>query len=576
MKRSWQVWLLYTACLAVALPALGWVSYAALELERSESAARRQAEQDENVRLATWRLDTMLIPIVAPEAARSYGDYTPYLPQDMPVQSSPPDPASKYVLAYFELSPGGASFSRIFGAAGQQKEKRLDGLRQALDYNYLVAQLPGEWLPADVASGNANLVLLDRAMKSNGLYQVAQQEPAPRPANIQDQGPQVDDEFLRRQQVNQKTTVREITQQRAAKPVPAASPDVREGVSRPLWVGDELVLARRIEFAGREFVQGCWFDWPTLRDAMRAEIADLIPNVQLVPVRGEADVNFAHALATLPVQLVVPQATGDVVGWTPLRVALVVAWTGLLAVAVAAAVLLAGMLSLGARRETFVSAVTHELRTPLTTFRMYAEMLGSGMVADEAKRKDYLRSLKIEADRLWHLVENVLAYARLERGRPVHKFERLTLAELYQRVEPRLADRARQADMELALETSESGRATSLVTDPSAVEQILFNLVDNACKYAARATPRTIQLRGTVDNGHVEIRVRDQGAGIAPADARRLFRPFSKSAERAATSAPGVGLGLALSRQLARQLRGDLRYEPGQGGTTFVLILPRT
>jgi signal transduction histidine kinase len=300
-----------------------------------------------------------------------------------------------------------------------------------------------------------------------------------------------------------------------------------------------------------------------------------LPGVKLLPINDKAPVNYAHSLATLPVQLVVPPAPSGEVGWTPLRVALLVAWAGLLAIAAAAAVLLAGMISLSRRREAFVSAVTHELRTPLTTFRMYAEMLGSGMVTDESKRRDYLRTLKVEADRLWHLVENVLAYARLERARPAHRFERLALDELCQRVEPRLAERARQADVQLALDMTPSTRATPLVTDPAAVEQILFNLVDNACKYAVGATPRTIHLQAAANNGHVEIRVRDSGAGIAPADVRRLFRPFSKSAERAAASAPGVGLGLALCRQLARQLHGDLRYEPGQGGTTFVLSLPR-
>jgi signal transduction histidine kinase len=559
MKRSWQVWLLYAACLAVALPALGWLTFAALALERAERTARSQAERDEQLRLAAWRIDSMLMPIVAPEAARSYDDYAPYIERGGQAQQArPPDPASKYVLAYFELSPRGGAFSRIFGAPGDQENKRLDQLRHALNYDGLAAQLPSEWLPADVDSGDANLAFLDRAMKSNTGNQAAQ----------------VGLEYLRRQQANVKTTARELVQQRAAKAAPER-PNIREGVSRPLWVGGELLLARRVQFDAGQLVQGCWLDWAKLRDAMKAEVADLLPDLKLVPVRGEASVNYAHALATLPVQLVVPQATADGARWTPLRVALAVAWAGLLAVAAAAAALLAGMLSLSRRREAFVSAVTHELRTPLTTFRMYAEMLGSGMVADEAKRKEYLRTLKVEADRLWHLVENVLAYARLERARPAHKLERLTLDELWQRVEPRLSDRARGAGMELELDLANSSRALALVTDPAAVEQILFNLVDNACKYAAHATPRTIHVHAAANNGHLEIRVRDQGPGIAPADARRLFRPFSKSAERAASSAPGVGLGLALCRQLARQLRGDLRYQPGQGGTTFVLALPR-
>ena len=76
--------------------------------------------------------------------------------------------------------------------------------------------------------------------------------------------------------------------------------------------------------------------------------------------------------------------------------------------------LLLGALSLGKRRADFVSAVTHELRTPLTTFRMYAEMLADDMVPDPDQRREYLSTLLVESNRLRHLVENVLTYARLE------------------------------------------------------------------------------------------------------------------------------------------------------------------
>jgi signal transduction histidine kinase len=108
-----------------------------------------------------------------------------------------------------------------------------------------------------------------------------------------------------------------------------------------------------------------------------------------------------------------------------------------------------------------------------------------------------------------------------------------------------------------------------------AVEQILFNLVDNACKYAAEATDKTVQLRVDALHDSVAFQVADHGPGIAPDQQRRLFRPFSKSAQQAAHSAPGVGLGLALSRRLARRMGGDLRYEPTDThGACFVLTLP--
>jgi signal transduction histidine kinase len=538
------------------LPVLGWLTFAGLELERAERATREQAKSEQQIRLASWRIDSLMMPIVGPEAARSYADYLPQFPA---VASSVP--ASPYVLGYFELTPADARFSLPPASESAEVEKRREALRRVLDYQQVIARLPSEWLPTEVHSADDNLALLDRAINGDLI---------PPRANAQ-----VDDEFVKRQQSNVKNIGRELLQNRAGKVAPLATAPTREGVSRPLWIGDDLVLARRVDAGGGEVVQGAWLDWPRLRNAMRAEVSDLLPQVDLVPIRQGSPIDYAHALATLPVQLAAAPAASAGVAWTPLRVALVVAWLGLAAVAVAAGLLLAGMISLGERRAAFVSAVTHELRTPLTTFRMYAEMLGSGMVADENQRKAYLGTLKTEADRLWHLVENVLAYARLERGRPARQFERLTLGELWQRVEPRLADRARQADMELSLEMTDSSRDAAIVTDPAAVEQIVFNLVDNACKYAARATPRTIGVQLAAVNGHAEIRVRDQGAGIAPADARRLFRPFSKSAERAASSAPGVGLGLALCRQLARQMRGDLRYEPTTSGATFVLVLPR-
>jgi signal transduction histidine kinase len=108
------------------------------------------------------------------------------------------------------------------------------------------------------------------------------------------------------------------------------------------------------------------------------------------------------------------------------------------------------------------------------------------------------------------------------------------------------------------------------------VEQILFNLVDNACKYAGpAATDRAIHLTAARTDGHVEIRVTDHGPGLDPAVRSRLFRPFSKSVHEAANTAPGLGLGLALSRRLARNMNADLRLDPGvKEGTVFVLTLP--
>jgi signal transduction histidine kinase len=262
--------------------------------------------------------------------------------------------------------------------------------------------------------------------------------------------------------------------------------------------------------------------------------------------------------------------------WTPIHISLVVAWACLLVTALAAAMMLHSVLALSERRGAFVSAVTHELRTPLTTFRMYAEMLAGGMVPEADQRQRYLDTLRVEADRLAHLVENVLQYARLERGRPGKRREDVSLAAILDRCESRLAERAAQGEMKLDVQLDDADRGLTLATDSAAVEQILFNLVDNACKYAAPAADKRIHLQISTERSRVRIAVRDHGPGISRAGRKKLFRPFSKSVHEAASTAPGVGLGLALCRRLAADLGGRLDLEsPTEGGAAFVLTLPR-
>jgi signal transduction histidine kinase len=99
--------------------------------------------------------------------------------------------------------------------------------------------------------------------------------------------------------------------------------------------------------------------------------------------------------------------------------------------------------------------------------------------------------------------------------------------------------------------------------------------VDNAAKYAAGAADRRIHLEAAPAGRWLAVTVRDHGPGLDRRVVRRLFRPFSKSANDAAQSAPGVGLGLALSRRLARSLGGNLRLaENGPSGAAFTLTIP--
>ncbi|MBL9161590.1 MAG: HAMP domain-containing histidine kinase [Planctomycetaceae bacterium] len=353
-----------------------------------------------------------------------------------------------------------------------------------------------------------------------------------------------------------------------------------EYVSRPVWIGNELLLARRVDRDGKTFVQGSWLDWLGLKNELLAESADLLPGADLVPVRNESEADPTRMLAGLPVKLVVGEPAAGVHAGSaidaPLQWALSFGWMALALALGAVALLLRGVMALSERRAAFVSSVTHELRTPLTTFRLYADLLARDMAPTPERRREYLETLRTEAERLTHLVENVLAYARLERGRAPQRTARITPATLIDRLEPRLAERAAQAGMTLARNVDESSAGRTINIDVGVVEQIMFNLVDNAAKYAARAADRRIVLSTASDGKFVALTIRDYGPGFSSTAHASCSAPFSKSAEQAAESAPGVGLGLALCRRLAKEVGGRLDVSgcEGERGAVVTLRLP--
>ena len=200
------------------------------------------------------------------------------------------------------------------------------------------------------------------------------------------------------------------------------------------------------------------------------------------------------------------------------------------------------------------------------------------MVPDEA-RSEYLATLEHESTRLSGLVENVLRYARLEEGAGASEFETLAVGDLVRRLEPDLSGVARRhgAVLESDLDQTQDARVT---TDVDAAAQILSNLVENAGKYGTVATHRgdfpAIRLEIGASVGRVHIDVVDSGEGVDHANRDVIFEPFERAGRTSADPNPGVGLGLALSRDLARALGGDLVLAPrvdGEGAR-FRFVLP--
>jgi len=224
-----------------------------------------------------------------------------------------------------------------------------------------------------------------------------------------------------------------------------------------------------------------------------------------------------------------------------------------------------------AQKTSFVANVSHEFKTPLTTIRLYSELLEQGRVPEGEKRSEYLRTIGRETQRLARLVNNVLDFSRLEQGRKKYQKESLdltlALAQLLDAHAPRIAEGGLELKRDLPV------AVISVITDRDAVEQIVLNLLDNACKYATEGGEAVVALRSRAGGG-AEIHVSDRGPGVPTAHRERIFEKFHRVDDTLTAEKGGAGLGLSIARQLARGLGGDLRYESrAGGGAEFILEL---
>jgi signal transduction histidine kinase len=573
---------------------MAWSSAMVLGLERSQATARTQAAVEENARLALWRMDSTLAALVAQESARPYFHYRAFYPAanaytDMFAEAGPgqallPSPllreTTPHVVLHLQIAPDGTVSSPevptgILRAAALTRRQTTDAhLREHEERLAEVRTAAPRRAFASLAEET------ERRFAANRIVTKA----LPPQSELLQKEKSANEYAMRQQSYDQQQLANNVSRKlELVSPVEKVVVEVEEGTFEPFWIADRLFLARRVRVGGASYIQACWMDWPRLRQSLLEQVRDLLPNAQLEPVGAGAVTRTAsygsgdeeRRLASLPVRLI-PGAVSPPIasGVSLVRVSLLGAWLCLALAALAVAALLQGVLGLSERRRVFVSAVTHELRTPLTTFRLYTDMLADGMVGPD-KRQDYLGKLQREAQRLGHLVENVLFYSRLDSGRTGAVRETVDVGEVVRETVARLHDRTERAGLAVALDPAAPAAPLCARTDRSALEQIVVNLIDNACKYAATGTPPVLHVEWRAASGRALIRVRDHGPGLSTTEQRRLFRPFSKSDREAANSAPGVGLGLALSRRLARAQGGDLRLDNAvTEGAAFELTLP--
>ncbi|HEV2643043.1 MAG TPA: ATP-binding protein, partial [Candidatus Elarobacter sp.] len=224
-------------------------------------------------------------------------------------------------------------------------------------------------------------------------------------------------------------------------------------------------------------------------------------------------------------------------------------------------------------KSDFLAAMSHELRTPLNAIGGYTQLIELGVrgpITDE-QRVDLSR-IQRSKDHLDALVSDVLNFAKAGAGRMEIRAEQIAIRRALHAVLEMIAPQAQEK--QLRLESPDIPAELCAIADEDRTRQILLNLLANALKFTAPGG--TISLGASATASDVAITVSDTGIGVPAAKLERIFEPFVQAEPAVRANDQGVGLGLAISRQLARAMGGDLRVasEPGVG-STFTLMLPR-
>jgi signal transduction histidine kinase len=185
-------------------------------------------------------------------------------------------------------------------------------------------------------------------------------------------------------------------------------------------------------------------------------------------------------------------------------------------------------------------------------------------------QRDILERMRSVTHHLTAMIEDVLAYSSLELGHEVIRPTDLLIGDLIHSVQAIAEPLAQQKGVELEVLVDDP--SSRIVTDNDRARQILVNLVGNAIKFTERGE---VEVIAVIENGELRVAVTDTGIGIAAAEQSRLFKPFAQVDTGLTRRHGGTGLGLYISSQLARLLRGriELRSELGRG-STFTLVLP--
>jgi signal transduction histidine kinase len=562
VKRLHKQYVLVAVAIALALTGSGVATVALVAQDRSQQVSEAENEFQDDMDRALWRMETRLAAILARTLSQA-----PTYSQVEPQPFTGGDLQNDHVAQQDWI----AEQSEDIQAAFVDGNPNVSNWVVDLDYGLNV---PGPLTPVPVQEA-----LLAGFEQFNPSVIVEQIEADNRGKSLNSTGGRGDKlrgkgrsqvEYGRRAQIvqNNNPLLHEGEKVLANAPAPV-----------PVWHHDDgqttLFLGRATVF-GVEVFQ---LDWAKLEPELLGQAYDLFPEGRLVPMASSPVVpdETDSLLAGIPARYQTDRPTLIPRLSSQTRVTLVAMWALALLSLGGLVMGLRSAIAYGEQHRRFTSAVTHELRTPLTTFQMYSEMLSLGMVPED-RRAEYLSTLEVESKRLASLVENALAYARLEEGRRPAALEAISISGLLGQTVPALERLCGASGSTLEVHAPVPGRqldAGRIVrTDPDAVLQVLTNLVDNACKYAFSSASNVLRLEVIEEPDSLHLAIADEGPGIPVKMQPHVFRPFDRAGRDESDPAPGVGLGLALSRDLARSLGGDLVLEPSRSGARFSLRLP--
>jgi len=229
-------------------------------------------------------------------------------------------------------------------------------------------------------------------------------------------------------------------------------------------------------------------------------------------------------------------------------------------------------IELARKKTTFVTNVSHELKTPLTSIRMFAEMLKEGRPGAPEKKEQYLGLMVSETDRLTRLINNVLDFSRMEKGKKTYSPKLLDAGRLAGEIVEGQRPRLEHKGFRLSFRAPDE--PVLVRADEEALRQAVINLLSNAENYSDAT--REIEVEVASAAGETFLRVFDRGVGVPRQQAKKIFQEFYRADDSLTARTKGTGLGLTIARRLVRDQGGDLIYaaRPG-GGSLFEIRLPR-